>query len=328
MNFKKYILIAAFAVFILGCVKSDDNKNGKLKVVATTSMIADIVKNVGGNFVDVRPLMSSGVDPHQYKASEGDVLRLAGADAIFHNGLHLEGKLGEILDRMEGSIPTYAISEYIPSENLIYHGSSADPHIWFDVNLWILAVNRVADGLSEADPGNELYYRQNEHSYVQQLILLNEELKNILSVIPPKKRVLVTSHDAFSYFGKAFGWKVIGIQGVNTMSETSVNDIASLARRMAELNVDCIFVETSVSPRAVEALIDSAEALGVRLRKGNALYSDSLGADTSVSGSYIGMMKTNAFNIVSGIGGDVPRKVYSQDNMSESLYDNSSRDLY
>ncbi len=297
-----YILLAlCLSLNAASCVKTNASRDGKPVVITTTSMIADIVRNVGGEFVNVTPLMPPGVDPHQYKASEGDVIRLAGANIIFHNGLHLEGKLSEVLQRAQGNVPTYAVSEYIPKDMLIFSGETPDPHIWFDPNLWVYAVKSVTDGLINVDPANSVYYRKNEENYIRELMELDESIRARLDTIPPAKRILVTSHDAFSYFGKAYGWEVIGIQGINTASETSVHTIQTLARSVADKHVTCIFTETSVSSRSVDALIASVAALGGTLHQGKPLYSDSLGGPGSGADTYIGMLNTNINSITAGI---------------------------
>ena len=304
MRFFKYILLAAVTLCTVSCFTQKVDYDGKPLVLATTGMIADIVRNIGGDFVVVDALMASGIDPHSHKASERDIIKLANASLILHNGLHLEGKLGEVLSRAQGSIPVYTVSEYIPESMLIkVSEQEADPHIWFDPELWVYAVKRVADSLVEIDPANAIYYRKNEDNYIQQLLALNVRVKKRLDNVPIKARVLVTSHDAFSYFGRAYGWEVIGIQGINTASETSVYGIQALAKTIVQRGISCIFAETSVSTRSVEAIIASAAAMGVELRQGRHLYSDSLGHTGTGADTYIGMMEYNADAIITGVLG-------------------------
>lgn len=300
----KRVVILLISFMLLSCVPQKRYNDSKPVVVATTSIIADIASNIGGEFVHIIPIISAGVDPHQYKASEGDVIRIAGADIIFHNGLGLEGKLGDVLQRAQGTIPSFAVSEYVPENMLIKVGEHTyDPHIWFDPKIWSYAVKRVADALVEIDPANTIYYRKNEERYLQELLDMDQSIRKQLDSVPKNLRILVTSHDAFSYFGKAYGWEVVGVQGVNTASETSVYSIQALARTIVEKNINCIFTETSVSARSVNALVASAAALGVTLRLGEPLYSDSLGAPDSGADTYISMFLANTYAITSGILG-------------------------
>lgn len=308
----KRLLIAVLSFALLSCVNARKFNDEKPVIIATTSIIADIVTNVGGEFVHMRPLISAGVDPHHYKASEGDVIRIAGADIIFHNGLGLEGKLGDVLQRAQGTVPSYAVSENIPDNKLIQTGPGAfDPHIWFDPELWSYAVRRVADALVEMDPANTIYYRKNEERYLRELLAMDKEIKEKLNTVPPSLRVLVTSHDAFSYFGRHYGWEVVGVQGVNTASETSVSSIQALAHMVMDKNVTCIFTETSVSTRSINALLASVSALGGHLAIGEALYSDSLGGPDSGADTYISMYEANTDAIVRGITGNTYQRNFN-----------------
>ena len=203
----------------------------QVNAVATTGMIADAVRAVGGDRVSVVGLMGPGVDPHLYKASQGDVRRLAGADVIFYNGLSLEGRISDILVRMARQKPTFAVTEYVPDELLMEPDSFAgqyDPHIWFDVSLWKTAVERIRDGLIEVDPGNAEVYRKNASAYLDELDQLDAYIRERLREIPPENRVLVTAHDAFGYFGRAYGVEVIGLQGISTDTEVGLRDIQDL----------------------------------------------------------------------------------------------------
>ena len=304
LSLRIYIYILAALFLFAACDRKEKTVADKPQVITTTTIIADIVKNVGGDFVEVRSLMGPNIDPHQYKASEGDILKIAGADAIFHNGLNLEGKFGEVLKKAENVVPSYAVTSSIPKIDLILGEGAADPHVWFDIKTWVRAVSVVADGLVKIDPVNTIHYRRNEERYIEILLLFDKTLLEKLSAVPEEKRILVTSHDAFAYFGRAYGWKVVGVQGINTASETSVNTIQRLAQNIVEEKVTCIFTETSVSPRSITALTASVNALGSSLNIGLPLYSDTLGPPEGPAGTYMGMMEYNVDAIVAGILGE------------------------
>jgi manganese/zinc/iron transport system substrate-binding protein len=299
----KYVLIllAVALFFTLSCSGVNRPQTGKPQVITTTNLIADIVKRVGGEFVQVRALISAGVDPHQYKASEGDVIRIADADIIFHNGLKLEGKLEDVLRRAQNVIPSFPVSHDIP-ENLLIRASNGeyDPHIWFDPALWVYAVQTVADALVALDPDNTFYYRKNEEIYVEEILNMDKKAREMLAAVPQNNRILVTSHNAFAYFGRSYGWNVIGVQGVSTVGEISIYSIHALARELVESNVRCIFPETTVSGRFIEALQASSEILGRKFIIGEVLFSDSIGNDTE-NDTYITMFLSNVENIIAGV---------------------------
>jgi manganese/zinc/iron transport system substrate-binding protein len=307
LHFIKYIVLIVVVLCVVSCVPKRVDTGGRPLVLVTTGMIADIVKNVGGDFVVVESLMTQGLDPHSHKASERDIIKLSDADLILYNGLSLEGKLGAVLARAQGSIPSHAVAEYILQSPILQSSlikisdTEFDPHIWFDPVLWTHAVNRVADSLVEIDPANTIYYRKNEDAYIQQLILLDERIREKLNTIPSNMRMLVTSHNAFAYFGRAYSWEVIGIQGVSTIDESSVQDIQAIADTVTARHIRCIFPEASVSTRSVDAIVALANAQGSRLRAGSQLYSDSLSADNATTGTYVGMMEYNVDAIMLGL---------------------------
>jgi manganese/zinc/iron transport system substrate-binding protein len=276
-------------------------KSDKPAVITTNSMIADIVRNVAGEFVTVESIMPPGIDPHQYKASEGDVVKLAGADLIFHNGLSLEGKLGKVLERTQKQVLSYPITQYMPRDQFIVDMNTPDPHVWFDPQMWVYAINCVADALVQIDPANTLYYRKNEETYIRELLQLNENSKARLDTVPMNKRILITSHNAFRYFGRAYGWEVLGVQGMNTNSETSVYSIQALADTVMRRGVECVFTETSVPYRSIEALTASVIALGGNLKHCGVLYSDSLGVAGSDIDSYEKIFEYNLDTIINGV---------------------------
>lgn len=272
--------------------------------VATTGMIADAVRAVGGELVQVHGLMGPGVDPHLYKASQGDVRRLAAADIIFYNGLALEGRLSDILVRMARQKPTVAVSEYVPEELLMepaeFQGHY-DPHIWFDVSLWKTAIERIRDGFIEVDPQNEAAYRQNATAYLKELDDLESYVRERLAEIPADKRVLVTAHDAFGYFGRAYGIEVVGLQGISTDTEVGLKDIQNLVGFLTERGIKAVFVESSVPRRSLEAVVEGAASRGHSVTIGGELYSDALGEPGTPAGTYIGMIRHNVDTIVAAL---------------------------
>lgn len=277
---------------------------GKVVAVATTGMIADAVRAVGGELVEVHGLMGPGVDPHLYKASQGDVRRMAAADVIFYNGLMLEGRLSDLLARMARQKPTVAVSEYVPQELLIeaaqFEGHY-DPHIWFDLSLWKLAVERIRDGLIEVDPVNQQAYQQNAAAYMQELDRLDGYIRERLAEIPPAQRVLVTAHDAFGYFGLAYGIEVVGLQGISTDSEVGLRDIQNLVAFLVERGIKAVFVESSVPRRSLEAVVQGAASRGHQVVIGGELYSDALGEPGTPAGSFVGMIRHNVDTIVAAL---------------------------
>ncbi len=267
-------------------------------------MIADILEYIGGERLTVISLMGPGIDPHLYKASEGDVNRMSSADIIFYNGLRLEGKMAEILEKLQSRIKTVAVAEGVPEDLLrsseVYQGNY-DPHIWFDVSLWTKAVEYVADELKKFDPENEAIYEKNLQSYRSQLSKLHERVIKILDTVPEAQRVLVTAHDAFGYFGDAYGFEVRGLQGISTASETGAADVQDLAEFIVERQIPAIFVETSVPQRYIEALQAAVRSRGFQVVVGGSLFSDAMGNPGTDEGTYLGMVKHNISTIVTAL---------------------------
>lgn len=297
-----------FVITILGIVyscKNENNTNSKLQVVTTTTMITDLVQNIGGNYIDVEGLMGSGVDPHLYKASEGDVNKIAHADVIFYGGLHLEGKLVEVFEKMGSqNINTIAVSDAVDKKTLIgseYFASNYDPHIWFDVTNWELITQFVVEKLSEANPEHQAAFEKNGADYLEKLKALNEEIKSVISTLPEDKRILVTAHDAFNYFGQAYGFEVVGLQGLSTATEAGVQDVQNLATFIIDKQVKAIFVESSVPKRTIEALQAAVQSKGFDVQIGGTLYSDALGNAGTKEGTYIGMFTYNVNTIVNAL---------------------------
>lgn len=301
----KKIIVLLMITAIYSCKNEVKKGNGKFNVVTTTSMITDLTQNIGGDLINLQGLMGSGVDPHLYKASEGDVSKLANADLIFYNGVHLEGKLVEVFEKMERqNINTKAIAEAIDHNSLISSSlfqGNYDPHIWFDIAYWKQATQFVVTKLSEAVPQHKTTFQTNGNRYIKKLTLLEEKIKAIIKTLPKEKRVLVTAHDAFSYFGRAYGFEVIGLQGLSTATEAGVKDVQKLAAFIIEKNIKAIFVESSVPRRTIEALEAAVKSKGHDVKIGGTLYSDALGNAGTIEGTYIGMFEYNVNTIVNAL---------------------------
>lgn len=287
--------------------QAGDIATRQVRVVATTTIVADAVREVGGDRVEIVTLMGPGIDPHLYKASEGDVLRLASADIIFYNGLHLEGKMGHVLARVGERVPTVAVAERIDPSLLRrppeFEGAY-DPHVWFDVRLWMIAVEAVRDGLITVDPTHAAVYQANAERYLAELDKLDRWVRQEVAKIPPERRVLITAHDAFGYFARAYGFEVYGLQGVSTAAEAGVADVQALADLIVERRIPAIFVETSVPPRFIEAVQEAVRARGFEVRIGGQLHSDALGDPGTLAGTYVGMVRSNVETIVQALAGE------------------------
>jgi len=300
---KHILTIFAFATFL--CCKNDQNNNGRLNVVTTTTLLTDLLTNIGGDAINIQGLMGSGVDPHLYKASEGDVMKLANADLIFYGGLHLEGKLVEVFEKMERQqINTIAVADALDTNTLIgsdYFASNYDPHIWFDVRNWELITTFVVKKLSEANPKNKTLYEENGRIYMAKLKTLDADIKSTINTLPEEKRILVTAHDAFNYFGNAYKFEVVGLQGLSTATEAGVQDVQNLANLIIEKNIKAIFVESSVPKRTIEALQAAVNSKNHHVEIGGTLYSDALGNPGTMEGTYIGMFRYNVNTIVKAL---------------------------
>lgn len=301
---KKLSLLLIVATLFLGC-KKDTKDNSKLNVVTTTTMITDLVKNIGGDHINLNGLMGSGVDPHLYKASEGDVTKLVNADVIFYNGLHLEGKLVEVFEKMGSSTKTpIALGEVIDKNTLIgsdYFASNYDPHVWFNITYFKEFAKKVTAILIEKDIKNATQYKANSDAYIAKLDTLQNTIKTKIETLPADKRILVTAHDAFNYFGKNYAFEVVGLQGLSTATEAGVKDVQNLAKFIIDKKVKAVFIESSVPKRTIEALQASVKSKGHEVSIGGTLYSDALGNAGTTEGTYIGMFKYNVNTIVNAL---------------------------
>ena len=277
-----------------------------IEVVTTVGMITDAVEHVGGSRVHVEGLMGPGVDPHLYKASEGDLRRLEKADVVFFGGLHLEAKMADVLERVDERRATQAVTDEIPRSHLLRPAQfkgQYDPHVWFDVTLWMQAVEQIRDTLVRLDPGSADLYRRNAAAYLVQLRELDRYVHERAATVPEDKRVLITAHDAFNYFGRQYGFDVRGLQGISTAAEAGAGGVQQLAQFIADRRIPAIFVESSVSPRTIEAVREAVRSRGFDVRIGGSLYSDAMGNPGTPDGTYIGMVRHNIDTIVAGLRG-------------------------
>jgi manganese/zinc/iron transport system substrate-binding protein len=310
MSRKSLIISAIVLVFLVGaCGQSadqpaEDLSERQIRVVTTIGMITDVAQNVGGERVSVTGLMGPGVDPHLYKASEGDVSSLSEADVIFYNGLHLEAKMGEVLEQMGSRIKTVAVTSGIDESLLLsppeFEGAH-DPHVWFDVTLWTKAVETIRDTFIEIDPGSADLYRANAQEYLGKLEELEAYVQEQTARVPEQQRVLITAHDAFNYFGQAYDFEVRGLQGISTATEAGTGDVQDLADFIAENKIPAIFVESSVPVRNIEAVQAAVQAKGFQVNIGGELFSDAMGDWGTEEGTYLGMVRHNVDTIVSAL---------------------------
>lgn len=306
-------LTAVAAAALLFAAPADaQTRQRPYQITATVGMIADIVRNVAGGHAQVEGLIGEGVDPHLYKPTRADLVRLHNADVIFYNGLMLEGKMADVLVRIARTgKPVYAVTEAILEQGgyvMTDDAQHEDPHVWMDVQGWIKAVGVVAEALAAYDPAHAGDYRDNAAAYVEQLQALDQYAKKVLASIPVDQRVLITAHDAFNYLGRAYGIEVRGIQGLSTESEAGVRDINELVSLLVERKIPAVFVETSVADKNVRALIEGAASRGHTVKIGGELFSDAMGPPGAYEGTYIGMIDHNVTTIARALGGDAPER--------------------
>jgi manganese/zinc/iron transport system substrate-binding protein len=306
----RMMMLAALSVMVLlaGCAQLPVNAgadDGTLNIVATTTMLADLTSIIGGGHVTVNGLMGPGIDPHLYQASAGDVELMQKSDVVVYNGLHLEGKMGEIFESLTGQgYVVICVEDGLDEAKLLSWeggGSVYDPHIWFDVSLWKDAAKHIKDGLAKADPDHAADYEANLENYLTQLDELDAYIRGRVSEVPEAQRVLVTAHDAFNYFGRAYGFEVRGLQGISTDAEAGTADVSALAEFIVTRQIKAIFVESSVPPKTIEALQAAVNAKGFDVAIGGELYSDSLGGENSGAESYILTVRANIDTIVNAL---------------------------
>jgi manganese/zinc/iron transport system substrate-binding protein len=303
---KPFLLLSLLSV-LLGACQAETVDDGRLNVVTTIGQIGDAASIIGGEHVNVISLMGAGVDPHLFVASEGDVTTLQEADVVLYNGLFLEAQMNDILEQMGEYKFVVAVAESIPADELLaspVYEDEHDPHVWFDISLWMQAVGAVRDGLIEADPENAADYEANAAAYLAELEDLDAYVRSRAEELTAEQRVLITAHDAFNYFGRAYGFDVLGLQGISTQSEASTSDVQNLTREIVERQVQAIFVESSVPVRNVEALQEAVRALGHNVVIGGQLFSDAMGSPGTPEGTYIGMVRYNIDTIVTALLGE------------------------
>ena len=298
---RQIFLFSILSILLYGCgSKEVAQYDRKLKIVTTTGMIRDAVLNIAGENADVVALMGPGVDPHLYKATQGDLKKLTDADIIFYNGLHLEGKMGEVLEKLGRTKPVFAVTSSIP-KNLLHQVDGfegiTDPHVWFDVSLWKEVVKSIHTFLVEFDPDHQTYYDSSSTAYLAKLDSLHTAVKENILTIPEEQRVLITAHDAFGYFGHAYGIEVRGLQGISTVSEFGLRDVTNLVDFIIDRKIKAIFVETSVSERSINAVLEGCKNKKWNVIIGGSLYSDAMGEEGTPEGTYIGMVHANVKTI-------------------------------
>ena len=309
------LLLVGFAAGLASCTQATSpesdpkksNGNQSIHVVTTTGMLADAVRNIAGSAATVEALMGPGVDPHGYTVSQGDVTKLREADLIVYNGIHLEGKMVDVLENLSKSKPVLALGEGLDPSKLRLVGtgtSTHDPHVWFDVPLWSSGVRALALQMGEKFPQHRNLFTQNAEVYLAQLSQLDLELRTIYDAIPPENRILVTSHDAFEYFGAAYGFEVMGLQGVSTVAEFGLRDMTNMVNLLTERKIPAVFVESSVPPRSIQSVVEGCRQKGHPLVIGGELYSDAMGPEGTPDGTYAGMLLHNARLISKALGGE------------------------
>ena len=303
IHFVLLLLIVGFASCDNSKQSTENGNMDLISVVCTTGMIADLAQNLLPDSFEVIALMGPGVDPHLYKAKASDLKALRNADLILYNGLHLEGRMSESLEHFGKEKEVYAISDALEHLSLIAlpGGTGHDPHIWFDISLWATACNGLTGKLASLFPTYAKQIENNGVQYYSQLVELHSDIDSILKEIPEERKVMVTAHDAFSYFGQAYNIEVQALQGISTAAEYGVKDITDMSNMLIERSVPAIFVESSIPARSVEAVIDACKRKGHNVELGGTLYSDAMGDKDSPEGNYIGMVLHNVTTIANAL---------------------------
>ncbi|MDX5384755.1 MAG: zinc ABC transporter substrate-binding protein [Rhodobacterales bacterium] len=308
LNRRHLLTVLAATVALPGAVSA---QGAPLNVVATTGMIADAARQVGGDLVEVKALMGPGVDPHSYRQTRSDIVAMTRADLVLWHGLYLEAQLEEVLLDLGRTRTVVAAGEAVPEAERIAHPDYEgrfDPHVWMDPDLWKHVVLAVRDALVAIRPEAEATFAANAEAHLADLSRLSGYAARSLSSVPAEARILLTAHDAFGYFGRRHGFEVLGIQGISTESEAGLNRIGELVDLLVERRVGAVFVETSVSDRNIRALIEGAAARGHDVRVGGEVFSDAMGPDGTYEGTYLGMIDHNITTIAGALGGDVPAR--------------------
>lgn len=296
-----HLALIILIILSFGCQdQTKTNETSKISIVCTTGMLGDALKNIVDTNFQVQSLMGPGVDPHLYKATQGDVKLLTNADLIIYNGLHLEGKMGEIFEKLESQKTIIAASETISEDQLINNSDfkgAFDPHLWFDVELWSKVIKNISIALIDAYPMHSQSIEVKTNEYLSELRVLQKWTFDQIQSIDSNQRILITAHDAFGYFGKAYQMEVRGLQGISTISEYGLKDIRDLVDFISERKIKAVFVESSVSERSIKAVQEGCIAKGHELKIGGTLFSDAMGEVNTEEGTYVGMVRYNVETI-------------------------------
>ncbi|RIA56887.1 metal ABC transporter solute-binding protein, Zn/Mn family [Dichotomicrobium thermohalophilum] len=306
---RRFLALSGLALAFLVFASPARADTAPLKVVATTGMIADAARQVGGDQVEVQALMGPGVDPHAYRQTRSDIVALTNADLVLWHGLYLEAQLEDFMLDLAETQDVVPVAESLPRNLLIAHDdydNKLDPHVWMNPNLWARVVLNIRDALIEARPDARSAFESNAKAHLADISELAVYANEVLASVPADSRVLVTAHDAFNYFGSAYGYEVVGIQGISTESEAGLNRIETLVDMLVARDIGAVFVESSVSDRNVRALIEGAAAQGHQVAIGGTLYSDAMGQPGTYEGTYIGMIDHNVTTITRALGGNAP----------------------
>jgi len=319
-TWSQFLGLAAVLAWLAGCTPSaapsttgnPGAAEKKLNIVCTVSMVTDIVRQVAGEHGEVTGLLNAGVDPHIYVPTASDAGRAMQADVVFYCGLHLEGKMveGYEAQRKKGK-PYFAVSDGIPHEKVISStrvATAHDPHVWGDIQLWMACVREVEKRLTEIDPAHGPAYSVNAHQLLAELEKLDAYIREVIDSIPEPQRTLVTAHDAFGYFSRAYNIRVRAVQGISTDSEAGMQDVNNLVSFLVENKIPTVFVEASVNEKDLRAVIEGAQQQGSQIRIGGTLYSDSMGPQGTYEGTFIGMQDHNATLISRSLGGKAPER--------------------
>lgn len=289
------------------CNSGEETESDKVKITTTTSILRDVVQNICGNEAEVISLMGAGVDPHLYKASHGDIERLSGADVIIYNGLHLEGKMTDVFEKMKRKHTLIAAADGLNPEEILAIDKEAgvfDPHLWFSIPKWIKCLEYTSDELIKALPELSDSIEQNTKKYVEELQSLDSQLRSLIATIPEENRILITSHDAFQYYGQEYGIKVKGLQGISTLAESGLRDVTEMVNFIIDEKVKAIFVENSVPKKALLSVKEGCARKGHIVNIGGELFSDALGEERTPEGTYAGMILYNTQTVATALRND------------------------
>lgn len=304
------VMILALSMVLAGCASGEKKaegaaEGGKITIVTTISQIAEPISVIGGDKVNVKSLMGPGVDPHLYNATQGDIQKLEGGDIVFYSGLHLEGNMIGVFEQIGKTRPVLALGDAIPKEKLLKdEGGAIDPHIWFDIDLWKQGLSSAVDEMKKYAPDHAEYFENNKVKYFEELDALSQESKAKLAKIEKDQRVIVTAHDAFGYFGRMHDMKVVGLQGLSTEDEIGISDIDDTIQTLLEYRIPAVFVESSINPNSIKAVMEGAASKGLKVKLGGELFSDAMGQEGTPEGTYIGMYRHNVDTIYKALTGE------------------------